>query len=90
MLDVYFTAKFKRDFKRMKKQGKNINALLDIVDVLAEEKPLDPRHKDHALTGKYTGQRECHIQPDWLLIYEADGNALILTLTRTGSHSELF
>lgn len=90
MLDVYFTAKFKRDVKRMEKQGKNIEFLLDIVDTLAEEKPLEPKRKDHPLTGEYIGLRECHIQPDWLLIYKADRKALILTLTRTGSHSELF
>jgi len=90
MLDVYFTAKFKRDVKRMEKQGKNIESLLDIVDTLAAEKPLEPKHKDHPLTGEYIGLRECHIQPDWLLIYKADRKALILTLTRTGSHSELF
>ena len=60
-----------------------------VVDTLLAEKPLDAKHRDHALTGNYDGFRECHIQPDWLLIYRADRDALILTATRTGTHSEL-
>lgn len=90
MLDVFFSAKFKKDYKRAKKQGKDVELLLDIVDLLAEELPLDPKHRDHPLSGDYFGYRECHILPDWLLIYKVDGRNLILTLTRTGSHSELF
>ncbi len=90
MLDVFFSAKFKKDYKRAKKQGKDVELLLDIVDLLAEELPLDPQHRDHPLSGDYFGYRECHILPDWLLIYKVDGRNLILTLTRTGSHSELF
>lgn len=64
--------------------------LLDIVDVLAAEEPLDPKHRDHPLGGDHIGHRECHIQPDRLLIYKIDGKDLLLTLTRTGSHSDLF
>lgn len=90
MLDVFFSTKFKKDYKRAKKQGKDVELLLDIVDILAAEVPLDPKHRDHALSGDYLGHRECHIQPDWLLIYKVDGRELLLTLTRTGSHSELF
>jgi len=90
MLDVFFSAKFKKDYKRAIKQGKDVELLLDIVEILAEEQPLDPKHKDHALIGDYIGYRECHIQADWLLIYKIDGQELLLTLTRTGSHSELF
>lgn len=90
MLDVFFSARFKKDYKRAKKQGKDVELLLDIVDLLAEELPLDPKHRDHPLSGDYFGYRECHILPDWLLIYKVDGRNLILTLTRTGSHSELF
>ena len=64
---------------------------LDVVlETLVEEKPLTPDHKDHALFGNYTGFRECHIQPDWLLIYKIDRGSLILTAARTGSHSDLF
>lgn len=90
MLDVFFSAKFKKDYKRAIKQGKDVELLLDIVEILAEEQPLDPKHKDHALIGDYIGYRECHIQADWLLIYKIAGQELLLTLTRTGSHSELF
>lgn len=64
--------------------------LLDVVDILAAETPLDPKYLDHPLSGDYTGHRECHIQPDWLLIYKISGQELLLTLTRTGTHSELF
>lgn len=90
MLDVFYSSKFKKDYKLMKKQGKDMELLLDIVDILAAEKPLESKHKDHPLSGYYIGYRECHIQPDWLLVYKIDGNELVLTLTRTGSHSELF
>lgn len=64
--------------------------LRNIVDILAAEQPLDPKYKDHALSGDYIGQRECHIQSDWLLIYKVERGELRLTLTRTGSHSILF
>ena len=90
MLDVFYSSKFKKDYKLAKKQGKYMELLLDIVDILAEEKPLAPKHKDHPLSGDYIGHRECHIQPDWLLIYKVDDKKLVLTLTRTGTHSELF
>ena len=90
MLDVFYSAKFKRDYKRAVKQGRNAEALLAVVDTLAREEPLAPQLKDHALLGDYIGHRECHIEPDWLLIYKIDHGELILTLTRTGSHGELF
>lgn len=72
MLDVFYSAKFKKDYKRIKKQGKDVELLLDIVDILADEKPLEPKFNDHSLSGDYIGHRECHIQPDWLLIYKID------------------
>ena len=90
MLDVFYSAKFKKDYKRIKKQGKDVELLLDIVDILADEKPLEPKFNDHSLSGDYIGHRDCHIQPDWLLIYKIDAKELVLVLTRTGSHSELF
>ena len=90
MLDVFYSSRFKKDYKLMKKQGKDVELLLDIVDILVAEKPLEPKHKDHPLDGYYIGHRECHIQPDWLLVYKIDDNELVLMLTRTGSHSELF
>jgi len=67
-----------------------MNLLDDMLDLLIEEKPLDSKHSDHELKGNYAGFRECHIQPDWLLIYAIDKGNLILTATRTGSHSDLF
>ena len=90
MLDVYFSAKFRRDYKRIQKQGKDVNRLLSVVDTLAAEKPLERKYRDHAMNGDFIGHRECHIEPDWLLIYKVEEDALLLTLTRTGSHSELF
>lgn len=90
MLDVFFSTKFKKDYKLAKRQGRDINVLLAVIDLLAKQIPLDPRYRDHQLSGDYQGHRECHIQPDWLLIYKVDGKALVLTLTRTGTHSELF
>ena len=90
MLDVYFSGKFRRDYKRIQKQGKDVNLLLSVVDTLAAEKPLERKYRDHAMSGDFIGHRECHIEPDWLLIYKVEQDALLLTLTRTGSHSELF
>ncbi len=90
MLDVYFSAKFRRDYKRIQKQGKDVKRLLAVVDTLAAEKPLERKYKDHAMNGDFIGHRECHIEPDWLLIYKTEPDALLLTLTRTGSHSDLF
>ena len=74
----------------MKKRGLNLRLLEDDLDKLIREEPLETRHRDHALTGNYRGLRECHIQPDWLLIYAIDKGRLILTASRTGSHADLF
>ena len=90
MLDIFYSSQFKKDYKRMKKQGKSVELLLDVVEILAGEGALDPKYQDPALAGGYIGHRECHVQPDWLLIYKIDGGQLLLTLTRTGTHSELF
>ena len=89
MLVLKQTTKFKKDYKRMKKQGKNMNLLKEVINTLLEEKPLDPKYLDHSLSGNYIGFRECHITPDWLLIYIIDNNTLTLTASRTGSHSDL-
>lgn len=90
MLTIKRTAQFKRDFKRIVKQGVNIQPLLEVIEKLSLEEPLDEKFCDHALTGEWLGFRECHIKPDWLLIYLVDKGNLILTLSRTGSHSDLF
>jgi len=90
MLNLQTTAQYRKDRKRAIKRGLPMNLLDDVLDLLIEEKPLDLKHNDHELKGKYAGFRECHIQPDWLLIYAIDKGNLILTTTRTGSHSDLF
>ena len=89
MLDVYFSAKFRRDYKRIQKQGKDVRRLRAVVDTLAAEKPLERKYKDHAMSGDFIGHRECHIEPDWLLIYKAEPDALLLTLTRHSVYSQL-
>ena len=84
------TTQFKRDLKKAQKQNKNLDLLNKVLQQLADGIPLPEKNRDHALTGNYAGCRECHIQPDWLLIYEIAEDTLFLYLTRTGSHSELF
>lgn len=81
---------FKKDLKTAIKRGYNIDLLGVVVDTLAAGKPLPAKYKDHGLSGNYKGCRECHITPDWLLIYEISDGELILYLTRTGTHSDLF
>ena len=90
MLVLKTTAKFRKDYKKVKKSGLDMSLLEKVIQDLLEEKQLDPKYKDHALTGNYIGFRECHIQPDWLLIYTINHNELILTASATGSHSDLF
>ena len=84
------SGQFKKDLKLMQKQGKDITLLADVVKMLADGIPLDEKYRDHPLSGNFSGCRECHITPDWLLIYEIQDDVLILYLTRTGSHSSLF
>lgn len=84
------TKKFQRDLKRAQKRGYNISLLTDIIKKLAADEPLPERNYDHSLNGDLEGYRECHIQPDWLLIYEKDKTMLYLHLMRTGTHSDLF
>ena len=88
MKDIFQTSQFKRDFKRAKKRGKDLGKIKEVVRLIAEGEALEERHRDHALGGKWTGSRDCHIEPDWILIYRVDENALFLE--RTGSHSDLF
>lgn len=90
MYKIVTTGKFKRDLKLAKKRGYNLSLLSVVVDMLAAGKPLSEKYKDHNLSGNYAGCRECHITPDWLLIYEVEEDELILYLTRTGTHSDLF
>lgn len=89
-MEIRTTSKFRKDLKLAKKKGLNIALLQEVVDVLASGEKLSEKHRDHALTGDWESFRECHIQPDWLLIYKISGVSLILTLVRTGTHSDLF
>ncbi len=84
------TGQFKKDLKLARKRGYDLKLLGNVVDTLAEGKQLDEKYKDHPLTGNYKGTRECHLTPDWLLIYEINDDRLYLYLTRTGTHSDLF
>ena len=84
------TGQFKKDFKLAMKRGLKIDLLEAVIRALARGESLPDRNKDHALTGNWVGHRECHIQPDWLLVYRIEDDVLVLTLTRTGTHSDLF
>lgn len=88
--EIKFTTQFKKDLKIAKKQGKDIEHLLQVVEKLANGEKLEEKYYDHNLTGNYKNCRECHIEPDWLLIYEIIDSTLVLMLYRAGSHSELF
>lgn len=90
MLKIRYSSRFKRDFKAIVKRGYDIKLFEEVLRLLVEEKPLPPRYLDHPLVGNYGGHRECHIAPDWLLIYKIEKDILTLTLTRTGTHSDLF
>ncbi len=88
--EIERTPQFKKDYKLAEKQGLDLNKLKEVITLLANGEPLPPKNKDHQLKGNYKGHRECHIEPDWLLIYKIQDDMLILTLVRTGSHSKLF
>jgi len=85
---LFQTKQFLRDVKRIKKRGKDITKLQAIVTLLANDQQLPAKHKDHQLKGNWAGTRDCHIEPDWILIYTTDSNSL--RLERTGSHADLF
>ena len=88
MLTIVRKSRFKKDFKKLQSSGKNLQKLADVIRMLANEEELPERNRDHALIGDYVDHRECHITPDWLLIYQTTETELLLV--RTGSHSELF
>jgi len=88
--EVKFTSQFKKDLKKAKKQHKDLNELFSVIETLAEGGSLDTKYHDHDLSGDYKGTRECHIESDWLLVYEIVNEILVLMLYRVGSHSELF
>lgn len=87
---IIYTRQFKRDLRKISKRGVDIVELEKVVKHLADGKELATKYRNHLLTGKWTGHYECHIKPDWLLVYYKDDDVLVLTLTRTGTHSDLF
>lgn len=88
--EIQRTSRFKKDYKLAVKMGCNISKLREVITLLANGETLSRKYIDHELSGKYSNYRECHIEPDWLLIYEIDESMRILSLCRTGSHSDLF
>ena len=89
MYTLKFTNQFKKDYKLMIKQGKDISLLDNVIEKIQKGEKLAEQYRDHELTGTYRGFRECHIQPDWLLIYFIENQIMTLTIVRTGSHSDL-
>lgn len=89
-MNVFYSNLFKKNLKVIQKRGYNLSLLTTVIKTLASNQPLDPKYRDHQLKGDYIDYRECHIQPDWLLIYRIDNNQLILVLHSTGTHSDLF
>lgn len=87
---ISLTAQFRKDYKLAKKRGLKLEALAQVVMALANGETLPEKSRDHSLTGDWIGHRECHISPDWLLIYRIENDVLVLTLARTGTHSDLF
>ena len=88
--EIVWTTRFKKDYKLAIKRHLDIDLLDDIIRALSRGETLPPKNKDHELSGNWAGHRECHIQPDWLLVYRIDDDILVLTLTRTGTHSDIF
>ena len=89
-LDIVWTSQFKKDYKLAMKRGQSIDLLDNVIRLLAKGEPLPETNHDHALSGNWIGHRECHIQSDWLLVYRVENDILVLTLARTGTHSDLF
>ena len=87
---IVWSSKYKKDFKLAAKRGFNTDLLINVIKLLATTDQLPEEYKDHELSGNWKGFRECHIQPDWLLIYTISVDKLVLTLVRTGTHSDLF
>ncbi len=87
-MNIHYTSQFKKDYKRISKQNKDVSKLRTVIEKLVAGKILEPKYKDHQLSGNWKGHRDCHIEPDWILIYRITSDDLYLE--RTGSHSELF
>lgn len=87
-MNIHYTTQFKKDYKRIKRQNKKTEKLENVIKLLLSGRELEPQYKDHPLIGKWKGHRDCHVEPDWLLIYRITADDLYLE--RTGSHAELF
>jgi mRNA interferase YafQ len=87
-LNIHYTTQFKKDYKRIKKQNKDLSKLRTVIEKLADGQMLEPKYHDHQLSGNWKGHRDCHVEPDWILIYRITVDDLYLE--RTGSHSDLF
>ena len=90
MLEIVPSSRFRKDVKAAIRRGYDMQLLKDVVDLLAAETTLPEKYRDHALTGDYAGYRECHVKPDWLLVYQTDRETLTLLVFRTGTHADLF
>ncbi|MBR3569461.1 MAG: type II toxin-antitoxin system YafQ family toxin [Oscillibacter sp.] len=90
MLELVQTSQFKRDYKRLVKQGRDMSLLKSVVEALQKQAPLGAKYLDHPLVSNWKGFRECHVASDWILVYRVSSKELTLTLSRTGSHSEVF
>jgi mRNA interferase YafQ len=90
MLQHSFTKTFRKQLKLMGKRGLNLDKLREVTDMIINEQPLLPKHEDHPLHGNYKGKRECHVEPDWVLVYRIDKDNREVVFYRTGSHSDLF
>ena len=88
--EIKYTTQFKKDYKLAKRRNMKLQILKDVVTKLANGEQLETKYRDHALSGDWIGHRECHLLPDWLLVYRIENDVLVLTLTRTGTHSDLF
>ena len=89
LYEISYTTSFNRDLKKIKKRGYDLKLMSVVVRKLQLGESLEPKYKDHYLTGNWKGYRECHILPDWLLVYKVDDDKLVLVLSRTGTHSDL-
>ena len=90
MLEVFYSNQFKKDYKKAVKRHCDIEELFKVIELLKKQHPLPPEKRDHALTGDYSGYRECHVHPDFLLVYKVVDSQLQLYLYRTGTHADLF
>lgn len=87
---IEYTKRFEKDLRRAEKRGKDLDKLFAVIDKLAKDEPLEQKNRVHLLLGEYSGYWECHIEPDWLLVYEKFDDVLVLSMYRTGTHSDLF